>query len=193
MTRSPRHLHVQGLEPEMQRMLGQHQAELQAAKQAASDAGQDRVHQVMMQVSCGLSTVWLPTITNSRCSLLCLVRQAARSLQSLRARWYWASFRVLCSGFWVCRDMRGKWLCRDMRGKWLSACESDAALHMAQLAADVLARCSTRQQLRVSCSLLLQRDAREVALREAWARERDAALDREQSAASHRIRELSDR
>ena len=32
-----------------------------------------------------------------------------------------------------------------------------------------------------------------MALREAWARERDAALDREQSAASTRIRELSNR
>ena len=38
-----------------------------------------------------------------------------------------------------------------------------------------------------------QRDAREVALRESWARERDAALDREQSAASTRIRDLSNR
>ena len=42
---------VQGLEPEMQRLMGQHQAELQAAKQAASDASQDRLHQLMMQVS----------------------------------------------------------------------------------------------------------------------------------------------
>ena len=41
---------VQGLEPEMQRQMSQHQAELHAAKQAAADASQERVHQIMMQV-----------------------------------------------------------------------------------------------------------------------------------------------
>ena len=45
----------------------------------------------------------------------------------------------------------------------------------------------------LSLACCLQRDAREVALRESWARERDAALDREQSAASTRIRDLSNR
>lgn len=39
----------------------------------------------------------------------------------------------------------------------------------------------------------LQRDAREIALREAWARERDAALDREQAAASERLRDTANR
>lgn len=40
---------------------------------------------------------------------------------------------------------------------------------------------------------LLQRDAREIALRESWARERDAALDREQAAASERLRDNANR
>ena len=35
----------------MQRLMCQHQAELQAAKQAASDTSQDRLHQLMLQVS----------------------------------------------------------------------------------------------------------------------------------------------
>ena len=49
------------------------------------------------------------------------------------------------------------------------------------------------QALCLSLACCPQRDAREVALRESWARERDAALDREQSAASTRIRDLSNR
>lgn len=40
----------QGLEPEMQRMITQHASELQAVKQQASDACQQRLHELMVQV-----------------------------------------------------------------------------------------------------------------------------------------------
>ena len=39
-----------GLEPEMQRLITQHQSELQAVKQQAADACQQRLHELMVQV-----------------------------------------------------------------------------------------------------------------------------------------------
>ncbi|KAK9808495.1 hypothetical protein WJX73_000957 [Symbiochloris irregularis] len=63
--------------------------------------------------------------------------------------------------------------------------------HQSELAA-------VKQQANDACQqrlhdLMVQRDARELALREAWTRERDAALDREQAAASERLRATANR
>lgn len=40
---------AQGLEPEMQRLISQHQSELQGVKQQCHDSCQQRLHELMMQ------------------------------------------------------------------------------------------------------------------------------------------------
>ena len=143
---------MQGLEPEMQRMLSQHQAELQAAKQAAADASQERLQQAMMQACTPAASAAAPV--QSKQHELAAFASAAHHHQ------------------WQMRKGMGTWAHQGSRGA------AAAGAHVHACTADRAG---------------LQRDAREIALREAWARDRDAALDREQSATSHRIHELCTR
>ena len=73
---------MQGLEPEMQRLITQHQSELQAVRQQANDATQQRLHELMVQVphahrlcsvalgAC-LGTLCIKTGPASACTVLC--------------------------------------------------------------------------------------------------------------------------